>query len=103
MSQQEHIQCTFMVSASEAGEPYILVLDGGRRLQIYPHGGSSSCLFISPGDWRKLNTAVEAAIRADTKARVGEALADGMAASPVIATSPVLADYLACEGIEVPL
>ncbi|UXA19495.1 hypothetical protein [Mycobacterium sp. SMC-4] len=100
MSDQDDIQGSFMVHAALSGEPLIFIRDEGARLQIYPFGGFDACMFISPADWRKLNKKVEAAISAGVKARVGEAVATDMA-DPIVAASPVLHSYLACEGIEV--
>ena len=50
-------------SARSTGEPHVLN-NGDGGLQIYPAGTSGPCLFFTPEDWRKLNTAVEAALAA---------------------------------------
>ena len=98
MSDTDAIRAGAVVPQTK-GEPYVALL--ANQLQVFVTGIDGICLSIAPADWRKLNAAVEAKIAEAAKAEVSQSIAADMAASPVVANSPVLHNYLACEGIEV--
>lgn len=58
-------------------------------------------LVLSPAAWDQVINAVQTAVRDGRKHAVAEQVRADMAANPIVAESPVLALYLACEGIEV--
>ncbi|MCV7210204.1 hypothetical protein [Mycolicibacterium canariasense] len=66
-----------MSTTDGAHEPVVLDSRDG-RIQVHPGGLDGLAIMVTPADWRRLNAKVEA----------------------VIAASPNLASYLACEGAD---
>lgn len=53
------------ITTVDIGNPDAKVIDrnGKPGLQIWPGGVGSLCLFATPEGWRRINTAVEAALK----------------------------------------